>query len=155
MRERITARRALWALLLAGALAAAACGGGGSESRSGAGMETGGEGMHGGEGGQHAGGGSDGTRVVLRLIAFQPDELEVSAGTEVTWVNEDDTAHTVTSGAAETAGTGSIDVKPDGKFDSGQLEKGEDFSFTFEEPGIYPYFCKLHPGTMRGRVTVR
>ena len=43
---------------------------------------------------------------------------------------------------------------PDGKFDSGQLAKGDEFEFTFEESGTYEYFCEIHPATMSGRVVV-
>jgi len=84
-------------------------------------------------------------QVAIRNFAFQPAELEVEVGTTVEWVNEDPVPHTVTSG---TPGS------PTGVFDSGALNQGDSFSFTFRQPGTYEYFCRLHP-SMRGRILVR
>jgi plastocyanin len=84
-------------------------------------------------------------QVAIRNFAFQPAELEVEVGTTVEWVNEDPAPHTVTSG---TPGS------PTGVFDSGALNQGDSFSFTFQQPGTYEYFCRLHP-SMRGRILVR
>ena len=72
-------------------------------------------------------------------FAFAPDVIEVSAGTTVTWTNMDSAPHTATA--------------EDGSFDSGELGQGESFSFTFEEPGEYPYICTFHPN-MTGTVIV-
>jgi plastocyanin len=77
--------------------------------------------------------------VSIADFAFTPDRLEVEPGTEVTWTNEDPTAHTVTAG--------------DGSFDSGTLEDGARFSFRFDRPGTFGYACVIHP-TMRGTVRV-
>ena len=91
--------------------------------------------------------------VNLQLIAFKPENLTVAAGTAVTWSNKDGTDHTVTSGAVDQQG-GTATSRPDGKFDSGTLKGGGEFSFTFPAAGTYSYFCKLHPATMRGQITV-
>jgi len=80
--------------------------------------------------------------------AFSPRELSVPAGTTVRWVNGDAMLHTVTSGESDgTVGTA------DGRFDSGFLEPGDSFTFTFTEPGTYRYFCLPHP-FMTGTITV-
>lgn len=92
--------------------------------------------------------------MTLKGITFRPETLEVSAGTTVTWTNEDGTAHTVTSGMVEQGAAG-VSERPDGRFESGQFSTGKTFGFTFDSPGTYPYFCALHPATMRGQVTVR
>jgi len=55
----------------------------------------------------------------------------VPVGTTVTWTNEDDMVHTVTS-------TTKV-------FSSSELNTGQSFSYTFTTPGTYPYFCALHP----------
>lgn len=94
-----------------------------------------------------------GAEVVMELVAFKPEQLEVDAGTAVTWRNRDIGAHTVTSGTVEQGGAG-VTRKPDGTFDSSELAKGETFSHTFDEPGTYRYFCSLHPATMRGEIRV-
>ena len=77
--------------------------------------------------------------VDIEGFAFQPATLTVPPGTTVTWTNQDNAPHTVTS--------------VDGKFDSGSLSKGQKFSFNFTEPGVYDYHCKIHP-SMRGQIEV-
>jgi plastocyanin len=61
---------------------------------------------------------------------FSPASLTISVGDTVTWRNADDRPHTVTSN--------------DGAFDSGNLDEGQGFSFTFTEPGTYAYRCDYH-----------
>ncbi|CAN5527011.1 hypothetical protein BH09CHL1_BH09CHL1_30390 [soil metagenome] len=72
-------------------------------------------------------------------FAFLPGELEVAAGTTVTWTNNDSAPHTVTA--------------TDGSFQSGTLEQGDTFSFTFETAGEFSYFCEFH-ANMTATVTV-
>jgi plastocyanin len=55
----------------------------------------------------------------------------VKAGTTVTWRNEDDIPHTITSTTR--------------LFKSKALDTDDSFSFTFTELGTYEYFCSLHP----------
>ena len=81
----------------------------------------------------------------IRVFQFQPGALEVRAGTRVTWTNQDDITHTVTSG---------LPGSPDGRFDIQLAGKGTSGSATFVNPGVYPYFCARHP-SMRGEVVVR
>ena len=92
--------------------------------------------------------------MTIELVAFAPQELEVEAGTTVTWSNEDPGTHTVTSGEVE-QGTSGVTQAPDGRFDSGTIAGDGSFEHTFDEPGTYPYFCALHPATMSGVVNVR
>ena len=63
--------------------------------------------------------------------AFSPGTLTIQVGDTVTWRNADDRPHTATSN--------------DGAFDSGNLDEGRGFSFTFTEPGTYAYRCEYHP----------
>ena len=77
---------------------------------------------------------------------FLPAEVTIDAGTEVVWSNDDDAAHTVTSGTPEDG--------PDGMFDSSLFMAGDEFSHVFDSPGDYPYFCLVHPW-MTGSITVR
>jgi plastocyanin len=39
--------------------------------------------------------------VTIQLFQYQPGQLEIQAGTTVTWVNQDDIRHTVTLGTPE------------------------------------------------------
>ena len=64
-------------------------------------------------------------------FTFAPARLTVKAGATVTWRNEDDIPHTVTSTTQ--------------LFKSKALDTEDSFSFTFTEPGTYQYFCSLHP----------
>lgn len=93
------------------------------------------------------------SEVIIQLIAFKPEQLEVTAGTTVTWTNRDPGAHTVTSGTVEQGDSG-VTQEPDGTFASGDIAKGDSFQQTFDEPGTYQYFCSLHPATMRGEIRV-
>jgi plastocyanin len=85
----------------------------------------------------------------LTDTAYQPNPIQVSVGTTVTWTNNDSQPHTVTSGS---------NGQPDNKFNSSPnfnplLTQGQTFSFTFTQAGDYPYFCMLHPN-MVGTVSV-
>ncbi|MDQ3693966.1 MAG: ScyD/ScyE family protein [Chloroflexota bacterium] len=77
--------------------------------------------------------------VTIADFAFSPPELAVAAGETVTWVNHDWAPHTATAG--------------DGGFDSGRLDEGASFGYTFAEPGTYAYACAYHPG-MTGSIVV-
>ncbi len=76
---------------------------------------------------------------------YIPYEVTIDVGETVTWTNDDTAAHTVTSGSA-------VDG-PDGLFDSSLFMAGATFSHTFEEEGIFDYFCMVHPW-MEGVVMV-
>lgn len=76
---------------------------------------------------------------------FYPSTLNVAKGATVTWINMDTVPHTVTSGS---------EAAPTSLFDSHEMGHMRSFSFTFDTPGTYTYFCDLHPG-MIGTVTVR
>ena len=39
-------------------------------------------------------------------------------------------------------------------WDSGLLDTGGTFSFTFGTPGTFAYFCEIHPDIMTATVTV-
>jgi len=81
---------------------------------------------------------SDG-KVEIDNFAFSPERVTVKTGTTVTWLNADDTPHTVASSSK--------------LFKSKALDTDDSFSFTFTTPGVYQYFCSLHPH-MTGTVVV-
>jgi len=81
----------------------------------------------------------------IQTFQFQPKQLEVAAGTTVTWINQDDIRHTITSGTPE---------NKDNRFDANLAGKGAKFSFTFAQPGTYSFFCDRHQH-MRGEITVK
>lgn len=74
---------------------------------------------------------------------FDAADITVEPGTTVTWVQNGNNPHTTTS--------------YDGLWDSGLLPggSGQTFSFTFDEPGTYEYYCIPHESQgMVGTVTV-
>lgn len=96
-----------------------------------------------GKGGQQST--SDATKtdmVEIKSYAFSPQTITVKAGTKVTWTNQDDVKHTVTS-----------DDGAPVKIASELFGKGESFSFTFDKVGTYNYHCLPHP-YMKGTVIV-
>jgi plastocyanin len=84
---------------------------------------------------------SSGTPVAIVNFAFSPKDLEVPAGTRVTWTNQDDTAHNIQ------------DLSELNTPMSPELKKGGTFSITYPKPGTYPYVCGLHT-YMTGTVKV-
>lgn len=93
--------------------------------------------------------------ITLKLIAFQPTELDVAVGTKVSWIQDDVAKHTVTSGTVTSSG-GSFEAKPDGTFESGEFAPGEPpFEYTFAAAGEFPFYCAVHPTTMKGVVRVK
>jgi plastocyanin len=78
-----------------------------------------------------------GGAVSLVDFAFEPATLRVAAGETVVWSNDGVAPHTVTGDFA----------------DSGMLNSGETFSYTFESSGRFDYVCAFHPN-MVGSVEV-
>jgi plastocyanin len=88
--------------------------------------------------------------------AFVPDPVKIKVGDTVVWSNKGDTVHTATTDPAQAPNPGFASV-PTGAatFDSGFLNGGENFSYTFKVPGVYHYFCTTHVKEgMKGEVDV-
>ncbi len=88
-----------------------------------------------------SGAAQSGATVEVQVVdfAFEPAMVMIEAGDTVTWTNTGNRPHTITA--------------DDGSFDSGRLDPGEQFSFTFNEPGTFTYVCGFHP-EMQGSVMV-
>ena len=69
-------------------------------------------------------------QVLLQNFAFNPTEVTVVAGTEVTWLNQDGAPHNITF--------------VDGSNASENFFQGESFSVTFDTPGAFTIYCTLH-----------
>jgi plastocyanin len=80
------------------------------------------------------------TEVSIANFAFAPADLTVKAGDTVKWTNNDSVAHTITSDS--------------GAFESGNLDPGASYSFTFKAPGAFAYHCGVHP-SMTAKITVQ
>ena len=77
----------------------------------------------------------------IENFSYAPTEVEV--GETLTWTNVDGVPHTVTAGLDGEA----VD------FDSGLIGPGQSFAVRFDQPGLYPFACALHP-SMTGAVFV-
>jgi plastocyanin len=84
-------------------------------------------------------GGPGTNEVWIQGMTFSPATITVTAGTTITWTNQDAVAHTVTSNT--------------GLFNSGSISSNGSFSNTFNTAGTYPYYCSFHTG-MKGTVVV-
>jgi plastocyanin len=73
-------------------------------------------------------------------FAYDPNPVTVNVGDTITWTNNDGVPHTVTAN--------------DGSFQSGTLQPGQTFSFTFTAPGSIDYHCEFH-ANMSGQVVVQ
>lgn len=78
--------------------------------------------------------------VLASNCAFLPAVVRIDAGRPLTFMNNDIAPHTFT-GVASSFG------------DFNEYALGQSVTYTFEEPGLYPYFCALHP-SMAGVVVV-
>jgi len=70
---------------------------------------------------------------------FSESSVTIRVGTTVTWTNNDDGEHTVTS--------------DDGAAFNSSVSDGGTFSFTFTEAGEFPYHCEIHR-SMKGTIIV-
>jgi plastocyanin len=78
--------------------------------------------------------------VDIAKFAYGPKEITVAPGTRITWINRDETPHTVTGN--------------DKSFASKGLDTGDKFEHTFDREGDFGYICAVHP-FMTGVVHVR
>ena len=85
----------------------------------------------------------------LNNKAYSPNPLKIKIGSTVTWLNKDNTIHTVSSGKPNSPEAGQL-------FDSGLtslITPSKSFSHKFTEAGEFSYFCRLHPN-MVGTIEV-
>jgi plastocyanin len=76
----------------------------------------------------------------LTTAAYSPSPVRLAPGSSVTWINNDNTAHTSTADG--------------GAWNSGQIAPGRTFTRTFATAGSFPYHCTIHPG-MVGTIEVQ
>jgi len=82
---------------------------------------------------------SSANNVTIQGDVFSPSSLTVKVGDTITWTNNDNHDHTVTSNT--------------GTFNSGNIANGSTFSFTFNTAGTYSYNCSIHT-SMTGTIVV-
>jgi plastocyanin len=85
--------------------------------------------------------------VTMLNFTFSPRDLVVNIGDSITWSNRDFVLHDAVSGT---------NGAPNGIWNSGLLSRNGSFTFTFNSPGGYGYYCTPHYASrgMIGTVTV-
>jgi len=77
--------------------------------------------------------------VHMQNSAYAPDPVSIAVGQSVQFVNDDDMPHTVTAN--------------DKSFDSGNMDAGKTWTYTFTKAGTFTYGCTYH-AWMHGTVKV-
>jgi plastocyanin len=118
-------------------LGLAACGG----------DDDGGGGGGGGSTEQSGGGGGAGVEVSMENVQFDPQDVTVKAGETITFTNNESIPHDVhkTSGPGDDFSSGG----------SGEMQQGDTFELTLDQPGSYEYVCNVHAPGMAGTITVK
>jgi len=75
--------------------------------------------------------------VNIQNFAFYPATLTIKKGATVTWTNNDSAPHQIKAPT----------------FNSSMLGQGQNFSFTFNEAGVFDYICAIHH-SMTGKIIV-
>ena len=88
-------------------------------------------------------------QIDMTNIKFETPAVVISKGTKVVWVNRDPVVHFVNT-----------DPHPSHNFllslNSLEINPEDSYSFTFNDPGEWPYHCSLHyPSGMAGRIIVQ
>lgn len=73
----------------------------------------------------------------IENFSFNPSAITIKKGAAITWTNNDSAPHKIKSDT----------------FNSEILNKGQSFSFTFNDAGTFNYSCSIHP-SMTGEIIV-
>jgi plastocyanin len=79
------------------------------------------------------------TTIIIQNGAFNPNNINVKTGTNVQWIDQDNTQHQI--------------ISDSGEFQSPILNNGGVFNFYFAKSGVFGYHCGIHP-TETGTITV-
>lgn len=79
--------------------------------------------------------------IQIKNFVFNPATVTIMQGSTVTWQNSDSTDHQIQGNNLT-------------NFESGVLGKNDKFTFTFDQVGVWPYRCTIHP-SMQGVITVK
>jgi len=78
----------------------------------------------------------EGDAVEVKAIdnSWQPEEFRVAGGTEITFVNDGQNDHNLVP----------EDEGADWAIDGDDFHPGDEVSFTFDDPGVYRFYCSIH-----------
>ena len=87
---------------------------------------------------------ANGTTVEVRSLdnSFVSASVEIEAGTEIRWVNGGRNDHNVLP----------VDDSLDWGVERDEFEPTEEYSYVFDQPGVYPYYCSIHGTKEAGMV---
>lgn len=101
------------------------------------------------------------TPIVVKMIdmpaTYEPAKLTIRVGETVEWKNLGNSVHHASSDPSEAVNPADVSNPPGAKpFDSGFLQPGQSFTYTFTAPGTYRYICAPHETSgMTGEVVVK
>ena len=81
--------------------------------------------------------------IVIEQFEYLPGNCQVATGTMITFLNQDTVQHTATSLAGAPVA-----------FDTGDINPKKSATVTFTTPGVYDYYCTIHPD-MEASITVK
>jgi plastocyanin len=84
---------------------------------------------------------TDPAEVIALDNSFRPENIEVTPGTEVVWTSKGRNEHNVLHVDGDDWGVEVDDFQP-----------GATYSHTFDEPGVYRYYCSIHGTTDAGMI---
>ena len=91
---------------------------------------------------------SDERQSIIRIVddEFSPKVINVPVGSTVIWESGGANNHNVI------ASDGSWQAISSDYFEYGIITKGDQYEYTFEEPGVYEYYCPYHGTNNKGMV---
>ena len=98
---------------------------------------------------------------VVKMIdmpaTYEPAKITIKVGETVEWKNVGNSVHHASSDPSAAVNPAEVSNPPGAKpFDSGFLQPGQSYTYTFTVPGTYKYICAPHETSgMVGEVTVR
>jgi plastocyanin len=92
---------------------------------------------------------ADTQQVEIKNTSYMPAQRTITVGDTVTWVNLDNSAHSVTSD------DGSFDSSPSCVAGINCMNTGSSFPHTFNQTGTFLYHCRVHGQAMSGSITVQ
>ncbi len=78
--------------------------------------------------------------IIIENLAFNPSELRIKVGNQITWINNDRMSHTVSSNIGY-------------ELNSGKFSQGAVYKHTFNTIGTFNYHCNIYP-MMKGKIIV-
>ena len=96
-------------------------------------------------------------KMVDMPATFQPATISIKVGETVEWKNVGNSVHHASSDPSTAVNPSEVSNPAGAKpFDSGFLQPGQSYTYTFTVPGTYKYICAPHETSgMVGEVVVR